>query len=75
MPVCLSIKSLSIHLLRDALGCFLLGCFHILAITNNEAMNIGAFSNCVFVFGGYIPRSGIAGSYEFYFYLFEKLPW
>ena len=41
-----------------------LGCFHILAIVNSAAVNIavhGSFS--VLVFSGYMPRSGIAGSY------------
>ena len=43
-----------------------LGCFHILAIINNVAMDIGvhvSFWISVFVFIGYIPRSGIAGSH------------
>ena len=41
-----------------------LGCFHVLAIVNSGAMNNGIlvfFS--VLVSSGYMPRSGIAGSY------------
>ena len=41
-----------------------LGCFHVLAIVNSAALNNGihvSFSNLVF--SGYMPRSGIAGSY------------
>ena len=41
-----------------------LGYFHVLAIVNSDAMNIGV---CVYfrvmVFSGYMPSSGIAGSY------------
>ena len=43
-----------------------LGCFHILAIVNTAAMNIGmcvSFRMRAFVFSRYLPRSGIAGSY------------
>ena len=43
-----------------------LGCFHVLTIVNSAAMNIGvhvSFRIRVFVFSGYIARSGIAGSY------------
>ena len=41
-----------------------LGYFHVLAIVNSAAMNIGIYvSFSVLVSSGYIPRSGIAGSY------------
>uniref|UniRef100_A0A8C3WAT4 Uncharacterized protein n=1 Tax=Catagonus wagneri TaxID=51154 RepID=A0A8C3WAT4_9CETA len=43
-----------------------LGCFHILAIVNSAAMNIGvliSFQIRVFIFSRYVPRSGIARSY------------
>jgi len=41
-----------------------LGCFHVMAIVNSAAMNtwcVCIFSN--YGFSGYMPRSGIAGSY------------
>ena len=41
-----------------------LGCFHVLAIVNSAAMNIGVHVSLrIMVFSGYMPRSGIAGSY------------
>ena len=41
-----------------------LGCFHVLAVVNSAAMNIGVHvSFQIMVFSGYMPRSGIAGSY------------
>ena len=41
-----------------------LGCFHVLAIVNSASVNIGIHvSFSVLVSSGYMPRSGIAGSY------------
>ena len=41
-----------------------LGCFHVLAIVNSAAMNNGIHvSFSILVSSGYMPRSGIAGSY------------
>ena len=40
-----------------------LGCFHVLAIVNSAAMNNGIHVSSILVSSGYIPRSGIAGSY------------
>ena len=41
-----------------------IGCFHVLVIVNSAAMNIGVHvSFWITVLSGYVPRSGIAGSY------------
>ena len=41
-----------------------LGCFHVLAIVNSAGMNNGIHGSfSILVSSGYVPRSGIAGSY------------
>ena len=41
-----------------------LGCFHVLAVVNSAAMNIGVHvSVSIVVSSGFMPRSGIAGLY------------
>ena len=43
-----------------------LGCFHVLTIVNSAAVNPGvhvSFGIRIFIFSGYIPRSGIVESY------------
>ena len=53
------------------------GCFHVLAIVNSAAMNNGihvVFS--ILVSLGYMPRSGIAGSYgDFIPSFFKESPY
>ena len=60
--VCVCVYHIFIHSSVDGY----LGCFHVLAIINSAGVNIGvhvSFQIRVFVFSGYMPRSGIAGSY------------
>ena len=42
-----------------------LGCFHVPAVVNSAAVNNGIhMSFSLLVSSGYIPRTGIAGSYD-----------
>ena len=50
-----------------------LGCFHVLAIVNSAAVNSGMnVSFSILVSSGYMPRSGIAGSYVVLFLVFKR---
>ena len=50
-----------------------LGCFHVLAIVNSAAVNIGVHvSFQITVLSGYMPRSGIAGSYGNSMFIFLR---
>ena len=52
-----------------------LACFHVLAIVNSTALNIGMhvyFQIRAFVFSGYMPRMGIAGYMATLFLVFLR---
>ena len=50
-----------------------LACIHVLGIVNSAAMNIGLhISFWIMIFSGYMPMSGIAGSYGSSFFSFLK---
>ena len=49
-----------------------LGCFHVLAVVNTAAINIQVhMSFSIMVSSGYMPSSGIAGSYGSFIPSFE----
>ena len=59
-----------------------LGCFRVLAIVNSAALNMGVcVSFSILVSSGYVPRSGIAGSYGGFlhsfvlFFFLKKFPY
>ena len=58
------------HLTHLSLWWWMLGCFHVVAITNSAAVNIG-----IMVFSGYMPRSGIAGSLANLLLVFKDSPY
>ena len=61
------------HLLFHSSGNGHLGCLHVMAIVNSATMNTGVHvSFQIIVFSGYIPRSGIAGSYGNFIFSFLR---
>ena len=55
-----------------------LGCFYILVVVNNAAMNIEVhiyFQISVFIFSGYILRNRISGSYDSFIFSFWRKSW
>ena len=63
---------LFIHLSADGH----LGCFHVLAIVNSAAVNIGMSVSLELQFClDSMPRSGIAGSYGNYSYFYKEPPY
>ena len=44
-------------------GLLLVGCFHILALINSAAVNIGMLVS-IMVLSGYVLSSGVVGSYS-----------
>ena len=61
----LRLSSIPLYMCTTAsLSIHLLGCFYVLAIVNSAVVNIGIHvSFSILVSSGYMPNSGIAGSY------------
>ena len=62
----LRLSSIPLYMCTTAsLSIHLLGCFYVLAIVNSAVVNIGIHvSFSILVSSGYMPQSGIAGSYS-----------
>ena len=49
------------------------GCFHILAIINSAAMNIGVHASFqIMFFSGYMPRNGVAWLFDSFMFSFSR---
>ena len=76
VSVCVCVCVYTPHLLYPFIIDGHLACFHVLAIMDNAAVNIGVHVSfqisVLFCFFGYIPRSGIAGSYGSYIFSFLR---
>ena len=64
IPLCVYVCVYTHHIFIHSSVNRHLGCFHVLAIVNSAAMNIGVHvSFQIMVFSRFMPKSGIAGSF------------